>query len=69
MLKPLTEQSVDVSSQSTFPESFPKVETFPLLLSDLLRNLTRGNGPSSALRLSLAPANTLSDLQDPRATM
>lgn len=52
----------------TFPETFPKVETFPLLLSDL-RNLTKGNGPSLALRLSSSPANTLSDLQDPRATM
>lgn len=48
----------------TFPETLPKVETFPLLLSDL-RNLTKGNAPSSALRLSSSPANTLSDLQDP----
>lgn len=34
----------------TFPKSFPKTAIFPLLSSDLLRNLTRGNGPSLVLR-------------------
>jgi hypothetical protein len=53
MPKPLIEQPVGVYPPSlTFLKSFPKMAIFPLLSSDLLRNLTRGNGPSLAFRPS-----------------